>query len=50
MIFIKICCGHHHTLAINEEKNLFVWGMGSQGCLGNGRVDDIETPTLLDIE
>jgi len=42
--FIKISCGHHHTMAITEEGELFIWGMGSQGCLGTGGIDDIHTP------
>ncbi|CAK74586.1 unnamed protein product (macronuclear) [Paramecium tetraurelia] len=47
--FVKIVCGHHHTMALTEEGAVFIWGMGSQGCLGNGRVDDLETPTQIDI-
>lgn len=45
--FIKISCGHHHTMAITENGELYIWGMGSQGCLGTGRIDDIQTPFQL---
>lgn len=34
-------------MAIDGEGILYVWGMGSQGCLGTGRIDDIETPFPL---
>ena len=27
--FIKICCGHHHTIGLDKNGILYTWGMGS---------------------
>jgi alpha-tubulin suppressor-like RCC1 family protein len=36
-------------MAITTAGKLFVWGMGSQGCLGTGRIEDIAKPTELNL-
>ena len=29
VIFLKISCGHNHTIAIDINYKLYTWGMGS---------------------
>lgn len=41
----RIACGQQHSLAVNLRGELFVWGDGSQGQLGLGRIVDAYVPT-----
>ena len=34
-------------MALDERGILFTWGMGSQGCLGNGKLKDVLEPTPI---
>lgn len=34
-------------MALDERFILYTWGMGSQGCLGNGKLSDIFEPTPI---
>lgn len=34
-------------MALDENGILYTWGMGSQGCLGNGKLGDIYEPTPI---
>lgn len=33
---IEAECGQYHTLAVSKEGQLFTWGYGTQGRLGQG--------------
>jgi RCC1 and BTB domain-containing protein len=43
----KIACGHHHTLCVDSSGNIFSWGMGNQGCIGDGMYVDVIEPKLI---
>jgi alpha-tubulin suppressor-like RCC1 family protein len=36
----QVACGWRHTLALSEKKNVFSWGRGTSGQLGNGEIVD----------
>ena len=36
----QVVCGWRHTLALSEKKNVFSWGRGTSGQLGNGEIVD----------
>lgn len=40
-----IACGGKHSLAVSRKGELFVWGDGSLGQLGLGRIMDVYVPT-----
>ncbi|KAF8772726.1 hypothetical protein HU200_005445 [Digitaria exilis] len=44
----QVACGWRHTLALSEKKNVFSWGRGTSGQLGNGEIVDRNTPVLID--
>ncbi|KAF9592948.1 hypothetical protein IFM89_019153 [Coptis chinensis] len=42
---VQISCGWRHTLAATERKNIFSWGRGTNGQLGDGSsIDHGEVP------
>ena len=41
--------GHHHTMALDDRGILFTWGMGSQGCLGNGKLKNVHEPLPINL-
>jgi hypothetical protein len=45
---IKIECGQYHSLAISSNGSLFTWGWGLFGQLGNGRIEDVYIPQLVE--
>ena len=42
---VSISCGNNYTLAIDDEGNLFSWGFGRHGVLGQGDKKDVLKPT-----
>jgi alpha-tubulin suppressor-like RCC1 family protein len=42
-----ISCGHAHTAVITESNDIFTWGAGGCGRLGNGTADSSLTPKQL---
>ena len=40
MRIIKVSCGEAHTLVLNNKKEVFSWGFGSNGQLGLGFCED----------
>ncbi|RZC43084.1 regulator of chromosome condensation, partial [Asbolus verrucosus] len=42
-----ICSAQHHTIALDENGELYGWGMGTNGQLGTGGEDDCFEPTLI---
>jgi alpha-tubulin suppressor-like RCC1 family protein len=43
----QVSCGNEHTLALTENGQVYSWGYGKQGALGNGRSDSQYEPILL---
>ena len=45
----KVVCGHEHSLAVDQYGNLFSWGKGDKGRLGQGQdTADIAVPKMVD--
>ena len=38
--FTEISCGKYHNMAISDKHNLWTWGCGANGRLGNLSYDD----------
>ncbi len=47
----QVSAGNSHTCVVTEDGQLYTFGSGITGILGNGRTDDhnVGTPTLIDI-
>lgn len=43
----EISCGAHHVVALTKKGELYTWGMGANGRLGHGDVEDRKSPTLV---
>ncbi|KAL9303701.1 hypothetical protein ACSQ67_020964 [Phaseolus vulgaris] len=43
----EISCGSHHVVALTKKGELYTWGMGANGRLGHGDVEDRKSPTLV---
>lgn len=37
---VQISCGWRHTLAVTDHQNVYSWGRGTNGQLGNGQSCD----------
>lgn len=44
---IQVSCGWRHTLAVTESHNVFSWGRGTNGQLGDGESTDRNIPTIV---
>lgn len=44
----KIAAGRYHTVALTEEGDIYTWGRGAYGTLGNGKKSPSSVPVLLD--
>ena len=44
---IEISAGPYHTLALNSKGNIYSWGNGRQGKLGNKNCISMELPTKM---
>ncbi|CAL5192431.1 unnamed protein product [Lathyrus oleraceus] len=44
----EISCGAHHVAALTSRSELFTWGKGANGRLGQGDIDDRKSPTLVE--
>ncbi|XP_020204702.1 ultraviolet-B receptor UVR8 isoform X1 [Cajanus cajan] len=44
----QISCGWRHTIAITERDNVYSWGRGANGQLGNGITIDRNVPTIIE--
>ena len=42
-----VACGGHHTVAVSSEGEVYSWGWGNEGQLGNGSQYDQLTPTIV---
>ena len=45
--FIQIAAGFHHSLALDEEGNLWTWGSNSSGQLGDGTNKNSNVPIKI---
>lgn len=43
----KVVCGYANTGIITLDNNLYMWGYGGQGRLGNGSIIDLHIPTKI---
>ena len=43
----KVVCGKSHTLALNDNGQVYSWGDNSYGKLGQGKKPDIKEPELV---
>ncbi|XP_028223402.1 PH, RCC1 and FYVE domains-containing protein 1-like [Glycine soja] len=43
----KISCGAHHVAILTNKSEIYTWGMGANGRLGHGDVEDRKSPTLV---
>lgn len=46
--FVQVAAGAAHTCALAEDGNVYCWGSGENGRLGDGRTTDSATPILVD--
>jgi alpha-tubulin suppressor-like RCC1 family protein len=46
---IQVAVGANHACAANEYGDLYVWGEGRNGCLGNGQLSNQALPDLIPI-
>ncbi|CAJ1937769.1 unnamed protein product [Sphenostylis stenocarpa] len=44
----QISCGWRHTIAVTEREDVYSWGRGANGQLGNGQTIDRNVPTIID--
>ncbi|XP_044256267.1 regulator of chromosome condensation [Tribolium madens] len=44
---VYVACGSSTSFAVTDKGELFGWGMGTNGQLGNGEEDDCFEPTLV---
>eukprot|EP00923_Selenidium_pygospionis_P019772 GHVN01034446.1.p1 GENE.GHVN01034446.1~~GHVN01034446.1.p1 ORF type:complete len:4852 (-),score=810.53 GHVN01034446.1:797-15322(-) len=45
--FTQICCGSNFSTAVTGEGELYLWGLGVDGCLGTGTFDNLLRPTPI---
>jgi alpha-tubulin suppressor-like RCC1 family protein len=43
----KIDCGDFHSLALDDHGTLYSWGISEKGECGNGKFEDVETPSRI---
>ncbi|CAO1637787.1 unnamed protein product [Sympodiomycopsis kandeliae] len=44
---VSISCGQQHSIALDDQGFVYVWGFGGYGRLGLGNANDQYTPTLV---
>eukprot|EP00762_Andalucia_godoyi_P001032 ANDGO_02043.mRNA.1 Ultraviolet-B receptor UVR8 len=44
---VAICCGAHHSLAVDESGVLYSWGYGGWGQLGHGEFEHVDRPKAV---
>jgi len=45
---IQVAAGNNHSLALDSEGNIFAWGIGINGQLGDGAATDSGVPVVVD--
>ena len=41
MDIISVACGPQHVVAVGSESEVFTWGCGADGRLGNGSEENV---------
>lgn len=44
----KIAAGSYHSVALAENGDVYTWGKGAYGVLGNGKLNSEKSPVLVD--
>lgn len=44
----SIAAGNYHSVALCDDGNLYTWGVGLYGVLGNGSNSHALIPTIVD--
>ncbi|XP_071732483.1 PH, RCC1 and FYVE domains-containing protein 1-like [Rutidosis leptorrhynchoides] len=44
----EIACGAYHVAVLTSRSEVYTWGKGANGRLGNGDTEDRNTPTLVE--
>eukprot|EP00088_Acartia_fossae_P007766 TRINITY_DN13641_c0_g1_i1.p1 TRINITY_DN13641_c0_g1~~TRINITY_DN13641_c0_g1_i1.p1 ORF type:complete len:441 (+),score=87.17 TRINITY_DN13641_c0_g1_i1:57-1379(+) len=44
---VEVACGSVVSYAVTDQGELYAWGMGTNGQLGTGDDEDVDTPTLM---
>jgi alpha-tubulin suppressor-like RCC1 family protein len=47
---VKLACGGSHTLALTTKGEVYSWGLGRNGRLGNGSQNNEVRPKLIEFE
>lgn len=47
---INVCCSYSHSLALSHYRNIYSWGSGKFGCLGQKTNSNCPTPKLIEID
>lgn len=47
---ISIACGSYHSIAIDNENNIYCWGEARYGQTGNGKKTKEQIPVRIPIE
>ena len=45
---VQVSCGYEHSMALNDDGDLYSWGHGEGGLLGHGELDDEATPKRIE--
>lgn len=43
-----IACGAYHVAVLTSKTEVYTWGKGTNGQLGHGNMEDVNTPTLVE--
>ncbi|KAI9114413.1 hypothetical protein K1719_014641 [Acacia pycnantha] len=46
---VQISCGWRHTVAVTDRQNVYSWGRGTNGQLGNGETVDSNVPSIIEL-
>ncbi|XP_065336815.1 RCC1 and BTB domain-containing protein 1-like [Cloeon dipterum] len=50
VVISLIVCGPFFTLALSDDGKIYSWGENSEGQLGNGTTEFVESPTIISTE
>lgn len=45
--FKILSCGAYHTIVVDTDNNMWVWGQGTEFQLGQGKAEILQEPTIL---
>ena len=44
---VRVACGRQHTVALDSNGRVFVWGDGTLGAAGTGKKELVKTPVQV---